>query len=124
LNLVVDLIFYDTTTACFSIDEPDKNSEDGPGLGQYGHSKDRTWRPQVVVALAVTRDGLPVRSWVFPGNTSDFDTIKKVRQDLRGWKPGRALFVADSGANSAAESRGDRQSLRQVSSCHPHEQCL
>jgi transposase len=55
-----------------------------------------------VVALAVTRDGLPVRSWVFPGNTSDVDTIKKVRQDLRGWKLGRALFVADSGANSAA----------------------
>ena len=54
-----------------------------------------------MVALAVTREGLPVRSWVFPGNTSDVDTVKKVREDLRGWKLGRALFVADSGINSA-----------------------
>jgi len=53
-----------------------------------------------MVALAVTRHGLPVRSWVLPGNTSEFETIKKVRADLRGWKLGRALFVADSGVNS------------------------
>ncbi len=50
--------------------------------------------------LAVTRDGLPVRSWVFPGNTSDVTTIEKVKADLRGWKLGRALFVGDSGMNS------------------------
>jgi len=47
--------------------------------------------------LSRNTDGLPVRSWVFPGNTSDFETIKKVRADLRGWKLGRALFVSDSG---------------------------
>jgi transposase len=98
-NLVVDLIFYDTTTASFSIDGEDEDG-DSPGLRKLGHSKNGTWSPQVVVALAVTRDGLPVRSWVFPGNTSDFETIKKVREDLRGWKLGRALFVADSGMNS------------------------
>lgn len=99
-NLVVDLIFYDTTTASFTIDQADEDGEDAVGLRKYGHSKNGTWSPQIVVALAVTRDGLPVRSWVFPGNTSDVDTIKKVREDLRGWKLGRALFVADSGANS------------------------
>ena len=102
-NLVVDLIFYDTTTASFSIDEEDEDGEIGAGLRKYGHSKDGTWSPQIVVALAVTREGLPVRSWVFPGNTSDVDTIKKVREDLRGWKLGRALFVADSGNNSTDE---------------------
>jgi len=99
-NLVVDLIFYDTTTASFMIDEEDEDTETSEGLRKYGHSKNGTWSPQIVVALAVTRDGLPVRSWVFPGNTSDVETIKKVREDLRGWKLGRALFVADSGANS------------------------
>lgn len=99
-NLVVDLIFYDTTTASFSIDGEDEDGDAAPGLRKLGHSKNGTWSPQVVVALAVTRDGLPVRSWVFPGNTSDFETIKKVREDLRGWKLGRALFVADSGMNS------------------------
>jgi transposase len=100
-NLVVDVIFYDTTTASFSIDEEDDDTDIGPGFRKYGHSKDGTWSPQIVVALAVTREGLPVRSWVFPGNTSDVDTVKKVREDLRGWKLGRALFVADSGTNSA-----------------------
>ena len=100
-NLVVDVIFYDTTTASFSIDEEDEDTEMGQGFRKYGHSKDGTWSPQIVVALAVTREGLPVRSWVFPGNTSDVDTVKKVREDLRGWKLGRALFVADSGVNSS-----------------------
>ena len=100
-NLVVDVIFYDTTTASFSIDEEDEDTDMGNGFRKYGHSKNGTWSPQIVVALAVTREGLPVRSWVFPGNTSDVDTVRKVREDLRGWKLGRALFVADSGINSA-----------------------
>jgi hypothetical protein len=99
-NLVVDVIFYDTTTASFSIDEADEDTEAGSGFRKFGHSKNGTWSPQIVVALAVTREGLPVRSWVFPGNTSDVDTVKKVREDLRGWKLGRALFVADSAMNS------------------------
>ncbi|MBM9538463.1 transposase [Desulfobulbus alkaliphilus] len=58
------------------------------------------WAPQVVVALAVTREGIPVRSWVFPGNTADVSTVARIKQDLRGWNLGRALFVADSGMNS------------------------
>ena len=108
-NQEVDLIFYDTTTASFSIDQEDEDMELDvygktevlePGLRKYGHSKEGTWTPQVVVALAVTRAGLPVRCWVFPGNTSDVSTVKQVRQDLRRWKLGRALFVADSGMNS------------------------
>jgi transposase len=55
---------------------------------------------QMVVALAVTREGLPVRSWVFPGNTTDVKTVTKVKSDLKGWKLGRALFVGDAGLNS------------------------
>lgn len=100
-NLEVDLIFYDTTTASFSVDEPDEDGEDEPGLRQRGHCKEGTWAVQVVVALAVTREGLPVRSWVFPGNTTDVTTVQRVREDLRGWRLGRALFIADAGMNSA-----------------------
>jgi transposase len=55
-----------------------------------------------VVALAVTREGLPVRSWVFPGNTTDVSTVERIKDDLRGWKLGRALFVADAGRHSEA----------------------
>ena len=97
LNLSVDIIFYDTTTASFAIDY---ENEEEDGLRQYGHAKEGMWAPQVVVALAVTREGIPVKSWVFPGNTSDFSTIKTIKKDLRGWNLGRALFVADSGMNS------------------------
>jgi transposase len=106
-NLDVDLIFYDTTTASFYVDQ-----EDDPGrhphatLRKFGHSKEGTWTPQVVVALAVTREGIPVRSWVLPGNTADVATVEKVREELRGWKLGRALFVADSGMNSEG-NRGE-----------------
>lgn len=101
LNLEVDLIFCDTTTASFHIDmEDDPYHHENATLRQYGHSKEGTWAPQVVVALAVTKEGIPVRSWVFPGNTADASTIDKIRSDLRGWNLGRAMFVADSGMNS------------------------
>lgn len=100
-NLTVDLIFYDTTTASFSIDMEDNDPEnEADNFRKFGHAKEGFWSPQVVVALAVTREGLPVRCWVFPGNTTDVDTVERVRSDLRGWKLGRALFVADAGMNS------------------------
>jgi transposase len=99
-NLEVDLIFYDTTTASFHIDYEDDPDDDNATIRKFGHGKEGVWAPQVVIALAVTREGIPVRSWVFPGNTTDVTTIEKIRSDLRGWKLGRALFVADSGMNS------------------------
>jgi len=100
-NLEVDLIFYDTTTASFHVDtEDDPDQHENATLRRFGNSKEGFWAPQVVIALAVTKEGLPVRSWVFPGNTSDVSTVDKIRADLRGWKLGRALFVADSGMNS------------------------
>ncbi len=90
-NLKVDLIFYDTTTASFSIDQEDDDSEALDGaVRKFDRGKEGTWSPQVVVALAVTREGLPVRCWVFPGNTTDVNTVEKVRSDLRGWSLGRA----------------------------------
>lgn len=100
-NLEVDLIFYDTTTASFHVDqEDDPCRHPNATLRKFGHSKEGPWAPQVVVALAVTRQGVPVRSWVLPGNTADVSTVQMVRSDLRGWNLGRAMFVADSGMNS------------------------
>jgi transposase len=104
-KLEVDLLFYDTTTCTFAIDEDDEDE-----LRRFGRPKDGAWAPQVVVALAVTREGLPVRSWVFAGNTPDATTVERIKDDLRGWKLGRALFVADAGmhceANRAELARG------------------
>jgi hypothetical protein len=98
-NRQVDLIFYDTTTASFAIDYEDQD-DTGTGLRRFGLCKEGGWAPQVVVALAVTGEGLPVRSWVFPGNTTDVSTVEKIRTDLRGWNLNRAIFVADGGINS------------------------
>lgn len=107
-NADVDLIFWDTTTLYFEIDEEDDDGEawqgrEIPALRKRGHNKDgRDGNPQVVVGLALTRDGLPVRSWVFPGNTADVTTIDHLKDDLRGWRLNRCVFVGDSGMFSEA----------------------
>jgi hypothetical protein len=115
-RLDVDLIFYDTTTAYFEIDEPDEHWELWGGklyapLRRRGHNKaGRDNHPQVIIALAVTRDGMPVRSWVLPGDTADVTTVARIKDDLRAWRLGRCVFVGDAGMysaeNLAALSRG------------------
>ena len=115
-RLDVDLIFYDTTTAYFEIDDPDEDEQEFAGrlyapLRRRGHSKEgRDNQPQVIIALAVTRDGMPVRSWVLPGDTADVATVARIKQDLCAWRLGRCLLVGDAGLysadNLAALSRG------------------
>jgi len=112
LNLDVELIFYDTTSLHFEIDEMDQGHGDDDlvegsmaagskvykALRKRGMSKNgRSDAPQMVIGLAVTRDGLPVRHWVFPGNTVDVTTVAQVRDDLKGWKLSRCVFVGDAG---------------------------
>ena len=101
LNADVSVLFYDTTSVSFYLDEDDSSGEDkgGPeGLRRYGLSKKkRPDLPQIVVALAVNRDGLPVRHWVFPGNQTDKTTVERVTTDLRSLRPRRFLFVGDRG---------------------------
>ena len=55
--------------------------------------------------LAVTREGIPIRVWTWPGNASDQELIRQVEDDLRAWKLGRVARVADRGFNSAANRR-------------------
>src|ERR1039458_719074 len=69
----------------------------------FGHSKDfRTDLPQVVIAMAVTRDGTPIRCWTFPGNENATAIIRKVKDDLAGWNLHRMVWVAARGFASAA----------------------
>ena len=115
-RLDVDLIFYDTTTAYFEIDEADEQPEEWGGklyapLRRRGHNKEgRDNQPQVIIALAVTRDGMPVRSWILPGDTADVTTVARIKDDLCAWRLGRCVFVGDAGMysaeNLAALSRG------------------
>ena len=102
LNLEVDLLFFDTTSTYFEREAPDQAGKDGsPAFRAYGHSKDhRPDLPQVVIGLAVTREGIPVRVWVWPGNTNDMSVIEQVKDDLRGWRLGRVITVVDRGFSS------------------------
>jgi Transposase DDE domain len=112
LNLDVEIIFYDTTSLHFEVDEEDHGHGEhdsvhgslaagGKSYGalrKRGHSKNgRFDAPQIVIGLAVTRDGLPVRHWIFPGNTVDVTTVEQVKRDLQGWQLSRCVFVGDAG---------------------------
>jgi len=128
LNLEVDLLFFDTTSTYFCIDGADDpvgrdgrgevladigDGDDGQqtpatstGFRIYGKSKDhRDDLPQIVVGLAVTREGIPVRVWSWPGNTSDSALIRQVKADLREWTLSRVVWVADRGFTSRENRR-------------------
>jgi hypothetical protein len=124
LNLDVDIVFVDTTSTSREMEvaaglagtaaEDDGDDDSLPeqaGAGLFGHSKDhRDDLPQVVIAMAVTRDGIPVRCWTFPGDTGDQKIIRKVKDDLGGWNLRRLAWVAGRGfapaANRAYLARG------------------
>nr|WP_222598587.1 IS1634 family transposase [Lentzea tibetensis] len=123
LNLEVDLLFFDTTSTYFETgeaDEPvardaggntvasDEDAEQGKDAGfrTYGKSKDqRDDLPQVVIGMAVTREGIPVRVWCWPGNTSDSALIRQVKDDMRDWCLSKVIWVTDRGFTSAANRR-------------------
>lgn len=124
LNLEVDLLFFDTTSTYFELEDADEevarnwrgekaagDSEDAvpdkaAGFRTHGKSKDsRDDLPQIVIGMAVTRDGIPVRAWCWPGNTSDSALIRQVKADMRDWALGRVIWVADRGFSSARNRR-------------------
>jgi hypothetical protein len=123
LNLEVDLLFFDTTSTYFDTgdaDDPVARDEHGrmrtdaeptdpvrdSGFRTHGKSKDhRGDLPQVVIGMAVTRQGIPVRVWSWPGNYNDQALIRQVKDELRDWSLGRIVWVADRGFSSAANRR-------------------
>ena len=120
LNLSCDIIFVDTTSTYFERDVADgeadldlvegaaeRSDDSGPredATRRFNkHSKDhRPDLPQVVIGMAVTTEGVPVRCWTFPGNTSDQVIIRTIKDDLAGWMLNRVVWVADRGFNSVA----------------------
>jgi hypothetical protein len=129
LNLAVDILFFDTTSTYWERDTADAALIEGDaeerapatgaacekgssheaaaaGFRTYGHSKDhRPDLPQVVIGMAVTREGIPVRVWTFPGNASDQALIRQVKDDLRHWNLGRVIWVLDRGFTSERNRR-------------------
>jgi hypothetical protein len=124
LDLEVDLLFFDTTSTYWETDRlPDELAADDDlddegrvdsgggvlverGRRAWGHSKDhRGDLPQVVVGMAVTRTGIPVRVWTFAGDSSDQEIIRRARDDLRDWNLTRVIWVLDRGFNSERNRR-------------------
>lgn len=115
LNLDLDIVFVDTTSTYFETEQPDLQPETvapvtddeitkpvESGARDFGHSKDhRKDLPQVVIAMAVTRDGIPVKCWTFAGTESDTGIIRTIKDDLAGWNLHRMVWVADRGFASA-----------------------
>ncbi len=86
--------------------EPPVGAVKQTGFRTHGKSKDsRDDLPQVVIGMAVTRDGIPVRVWCWPGNTSDSALIRQVKADMRDWNLARVVWVADRGFTSAENRR-------------------
>jgi len=124
LGLEVDLLFFDTTSTYFVTEEADapvaRDERGNPvpdgaespartreaAFRTWGKSKDhRDGLPPVVTGMAVTRDGIPLRVWCRPGNTSDSALIRQVKDDLRGWTLSKVVWVADRGFTSAENRR-------------------
>jgi transposase len=97
LNLEVDLLFVHTTSTLRARYARAR----GRRVPRHGHSKDhRPDLPQIVIGLAVTREGIPVRVWCWPENTNDMTVIGEVKDGLRGWRLGRVVTVVDRGFSS------------------------
>lgn len=134
LDLEVDLLFFDTTSTYFETDAdtpvprdergkpapastppeataPPEATEDAAagraaGFRTWGKSKDsRGDLPQIVIGMAVTRSGIPVRVWSWPGNTADSALIRQAKADLKEWTLARVVWVGDRGFTSAANRR-------------------
>jgi len=92
----LDLVFFDTTSIYFE-------GEGGETVGQKGHSRDH--RPdlnQMVVGAVIDSNGKPVCCEMWPGNTTDVNTLIPEIDRIRSrFHIGQFCIVADRGMISA-----------------------
>ncbi len=100
-NLDLRLVCYDLTSTYF--EGSTRPSGRFPSRA-FGYSRDhRADRPQIVIGLLCTSDGIPIAHRVFSGNTADVITLAAVLSDLaERFAVGRICVVADRGLMSAA----------------------
>jgi len=94
-DLDYDLLLYDVTSTYFE-------GVADAGIAKRGHSRDH--RPdcvQVNIALVVTREGMPLGYDIFPGNTADVSTVKKVVEGMETrFGKAKRVWVMDRGMAS------------------------
>jgi transposase len=95
-NLDLRLVCYDLTSTYF---EGDRRPSERFASRAFGYSRDhRGDRPQIVIGLLVTTDGIPIAHHVFAGNTADVSTLPGVLDDLKArFGVGGITMVADRG---------------------------
>jgi hypothetical protein len=94
-NASFDVLLYDLTSTYFEADPPFPDGD----KRRHGYSRDR--RPdcvQVVIALVVTPEGLPLAYEVLPGNTADKATLRGFRDRIeRQYGKARRIWLMDRG---------------------------
>src|SRR5580704_4752461 len=105
-NANFDVLLYDLTSTYFEINASDVAEGD---KRRHGYSRDkRPDCPQVVIALVVTTDGLPLAYEVLPGNTADCTTLRMFLARIE-YGRARRVWVMDRGIPTEAvlaEMRG------------------
>ena len=108
-NASFDVLLYDLTSTYFEIDaaalpEGDKR--------RHGYSRDcRPDCPQVVIALVVTPEGLPLAYEVLPGNTKDDQTLRQFLAKIEAqYGKARRVWLMDRGIPTEAVLAEMRQS--------------
>jgi transposase len=90
-----DVLLYDLTSTYFECDAP--QDEDDPR--RFGYSRDRRSDcVQVVVALVVTPEGLPLAYEMLPGNTADKTTLREMLATIRRrYGAAERIWIMDRG---------------------------
>jgi hypothetical protein len=96
-----DVLLYDLTSTYFEINASDVAEDD---KRRHGYSRDkRPDCPQVVIALVVTPDGLPLAYEVLPGNTADCTTLRMFLARIeQQYGRARRVWVMDRGIPTEA----------------------
>jgi len=100
-NADFDILLYDLTSTYFEVNAADLPEGD---KRRHGYSRDkRPDCPQLVIALVVTPEGLPLAYEVLPGNTADSKTLRlflgKIEQH---YGKARRVWVMDRGVPTEA----------------------
>jgi transposase len=94
-NVSFDVLLYDLTSSYFEADPPFPEGD----KRRFGYSRDH--RPdcvQVVIALVVTAEGLPLAYEVLPGNTADNTTLRGFLDRIeRQYGKARRIWLMDRG---------------------------
>ena len=107
-NVSFDVLLYDLTSTYFECDPP----EGDDAKRRFGHSRDRRSDcVQVVIALVVTPEGLPLAYEVLAGNTTDNTTLRDFLARIEEqYGRARRIWAMDRGIPTEAVLKEMRES--------------